>query len=99
MKTKSIWTLVALVAVTLTMHVAAQSPAPVIIQAVGNTPRTVAPAPVIAPPLNTAPATIATLQTIKAANDEILKKQTATLQQLEEIEKAAEQIRIFSKRG
>jgi hypothetical protein len=39
------------------------------------------------------------LQDMKAANDEVLKRQAATLQQLEEIEKAAEQLKIYSKRG
>jgi hypothetical protein len=36
---------------------------------------------------------------MKTANDEILKRQAATLLQLEEMEKAAEQIKIYSKRG
>ena len=43
--------------------------------------------------------TLKTLQAIKAANDEILKQQTATLQKLDEIEKAANEIRVYSKRG
>ena len=36
---------------------------------------------------------------MKAANAEILKKQEATLLQLEEMGKAAEQIKIYTKRG
>ena len=36
---------------------------------------------------------------MKAANAEILKKQEATLLQLEEMAKAAEQIKIYTKRG
>lgn len=36
---------------------------------------------------------------MKAANEEMLRKQEATLQQLDEIQKAAEQLKIFSKRG
>ena len=36
---------------------------------------------------------------MKSANDEILKKQTATLLQLDELQKAAEQLKIYSKRG
>jgi hypothetical protein len=39
------------------------------------------------------------LQAMKAANDEILKQQTATLEKLDEIEKAANELRIYSKRG
>jgi hypothetical protein len=39
------------------------------------------------------------LQEIKTANAEILKQQEATLQKLDEIEKAANEIRIYTKRG
>jgi len=39
------------------------------------------------------------LQEMKAANEETLKKQAAILQQLDELEKTADQIRIYSKRG
>ena len=43
--------------------------------------------------------TLKALQAIKAANDEILKQQAATLEKLDEIEKAAQEIRIYTKRG
>jgi hypothetical protein len=43
--------------------------------------------------------TLKALQALKAANDEILKQQTATLEKLDEIEKAANEMRIYSKRG
>lgn len=39
------------------------------------------------------------LQAMKAANEETLQKQAATLSQLEEIEKNADQVRIFSRRS
>jgi ribulose 1,5-bisphosphate carboxylase large subunit-like protein len=39
------------------------------------------------------------LEAIKAANDELLKQQAATLEKLDEIEKAANELRIYSKRG
>jgi hypothetical protein len=39
------------------------------------------------------------LQEMKAANEETLRKQAATLQQLDELEKEAEQIKIYTKRG
>lgn len=39
------------------------------------------------------------LQQMKAANEEILKKQQDTLQRLDELQKAAEQLKVFSKRG
>jgi hypothetical protein len=39
------------------------------------------------------------LQELKAQNEEILKQQQATLDTLEQLEKDADQIRIYSKRG
>jgi hypothetical protein len=36
---------------------------------------------------------------MKEANEEILKQQRATLEKLDEIEKAANEIRIYTKRG
>lgn len=75
----------------------AQSPAPAVVQAV-SPPQAVGPA--AAPAGAMAPSsTLQLLQEMKAVNDEVLKKQLATLQQLEEIEKSAEQIKIYTKRG
>ena len=39
------------------------------------------------------------LQELKAANAETLRKQAATLEQLDELEKTADQIRIYARRG
>jgi hypothetical protein len=39
------------------------------------------------------------LRAMKAANEETLQKQAATLEQLDELEKAADQLKIFTKRG
>lgn len=39
------------------------------------------------------------LQAMKAANEEILRQQAATLEKLDEIEKTANEIRIYNKRG
>jgi hypothetical protein len=79
----------------------AQSPTPIVVQAATSAP---APAPAAArTPMatdsgdNEAQARL--LRQMKAANDELLKKQEATLQRLDEIEKAAEQLKVFSKRG
>ena len=44
-------------------------------------------------------ASIKEVQELKAHNDEILKDQQAALDQLDELQKEAEQLRIFSKRG
>jgi hypothetical protein len=76
----------------------AQTSAPTVIQAVpqANVPATAQPA--AAAPASTQ-ATLQALQSIKAANDVILKNQAATLQRLDEMQKAAEQLKIFSRRG
>ncbi len=79
----------------------AQSPTPVVVQAVQAPLTATVPsgAPVRAAEANPAAAALKTVQEMKAANEELLRKQAATLQKLDELEKAAEQIKIFSKRG
>jgi hypothetical protein len=42
---------------------------------------------------------IKSLQEMKAANEELLQKQQATLQALDELQKQADQLRIYSKRS
>ena len=76
----------------------AQSPAPVIVPAMTPATTTKAAAPEPAAD-NSVPATLKLLQEMKAANDEILAKQAATLIQLDELQKAADQIRIYTKRS
>jgi hypothetical protein len=76
----------------------AQSPVPVVVPAM--TPATTAQSPVTAAVTTTSiQTTIKALQAMKTANDEILKQQAATLERLDEMEKAAQEIRIFTKRG
>ena len=76
----------------------AQSPMPVVVPAM--TPATTGQSPVTAAVTTVSmQTTIKALQAIKAANDEILKQQAATLLKLDETEKAAQEIRIYTKRG
>ena len=76
----------------------AQTPIPVVVPAM--TPATTTQSPVTAAVTTTSTqTTLKGLQAMKAANDEILKQQAATLQKLDEIEKAAQEIRIYTKRG
>jgi hypothetical protein len=76
----------------------AQSPMPVVVPAM--TPATTLQSPVTAAVTTTAmQTTLKALQAMKTANDEILKQQAATLLKLDEIEKAAQEIRIYTKRG
>jgi len=76
----------------------AQTPMPIVVPAM--TPATSAQNPVAAAVTTTSTQTaLKALQAIKAANDEILRQQAATLEKLDEIEKAANELRIYSKRG
>jgi len=76
----------------------AQSSMPVIVAAA--TPAvTSSLAPAIPENSGSIQAALKMLQEMKTANEETLRKQAATLQQLDELEKAAEQIRVYSKRG
>ena len=77
---------------------AGQTPMPIIVPAM--TPAKATQGPVTAAATTTSTqTTLKALQALKAANDEILKQQAATLEKLDEIEKAANELRIYSKRG
>lgn len=87
-----------LTALTLCLaSVQAQTPAFTIVQAA---PANSQPATVVAAPAPSAniESPLKVLQEMKAANDAMLAKQAQTLLRLDELEKAAEQIKIFSKR-
>lgn len=85
-------------AVTLASISNAQSPVPVVVPAM--TPATTAKSPATADSASgSTQAALKALQAMKAANEEILKQQAATLQKLDEIEKAATEIRIYTKRS
>jgi hypothetical protein len=75
----------------------AQSPMPVIVPA----PPAVTSAQGPATPENpgSIQAALKMLQEMKAANEETLRKQAATLKQLDELEKAADQIKAYTKRN
>ena len=79
----------------------AQQPTPpmIVVQA-ANAPATTATAKPAATATSDSAITAAikSLEQTKAANDAMLKKQEAMLQQLDELQKAAEQLKVFSKR-
>ena len=83
----------------LAFAVQAQSPAPIIVQAASAVPTPPTIAPSATQDSDSIEAAIKLLEQMKAANGEILKRQQASLEQLDEIQKAAEQLKIFSKRG
>ncbi len=77
----------------------AQSPKPIVVQAASAT----APAPTsaaVAAPDNSASLqeAIRSLQETRATNSEIMRKQEAVLEQLDEVQKAAAQLKIFAHR-
>ena len=76
----------------------AQTAAPVVVQSAAPAAAPVAQAPAPAAAADGA-AALQLLNALKAANAETLKKQEATLLQLDELQKAAEQIKIYTKRG
>ncbi len=77
-----------------------QTTAPIVIQAANAAPA--APAPRSAAPAASTSdprAAFQLLQEMEATNAETLKKQEAALAAVDELQKAAEEIKIFSKRG
>jgi hypothetical protein len=93
------FTLCCLIAPLAFSIVQAQSPT-VVVQAASPAPvaSTIAATPVPSDS-KSLPTLTKLLQEMKATNEETLKKQEATLQQLDDLQKAAEQMKIFGKRG
>jgi hypothetical protein len=77
----------------------AQSPAPIVVQAASAATVSSTTPPPAAQDSEALQAALKSLQEIKAANEETLRKQEAALQQLDELQKAADQVKIFGKRG
>ena len=75
-----------------------QTSVPVIIQAATPAP-TVAAIPVAAAPENDSSSILRRLQEMQATNAGTIKRQEAALATLDELQKAAEELKIFSKRG
>jgi hypothetical protein len=80
----------------------AQSPTPIIVQAANSaaTATSTSSKPAAsAADVESIPAAIRQLEQIKAANEEVLGKQKATLERLDELQQATEQLKIFANRG
>jgi hypothetical protein len=90
-------TLAILIAFALGGILPAQSPIPVIVPAA--VPVATLKTPPTSSNADSAQAVLKMLQQMKAANEETLRKQAATLEQLDELEKAADQIRIYTSRS
>jgi Tfp pilus assembly protein PilN len=90
--------LILLIVALVAQAAPAQSPAPVVTAASGVPAASTNPAQ-LAPDSSANDAQIRLLEQMKAANEQILSKQNAVLERLEEIEQAAEQLKAFAKRG
>jgi cell shape-determining protein MreC len=78
----------------------AQSPAPIIVQAANSPTTTTSSKPsAITADVQSIPEMIKLLEKIKAGNDEVLAKQKAALERLDELQQTAEQLKIFANRG
>jgi hypothetical protein len=74
-----------------------QTSVPIILQAAAPTPTVVAKS--AAPPESDLKATLQLLEDMQATNAVTIKKQEAALAVLDELERAANELKIFSKRG
>ena len=81
------------------LNVAAQTPAPIIVQAVGQTPAAAAKRAGAGSAADSLLAALPQLQEMLTTNAATIKKQEAALATLDELQKAAEELKIFSKRG
>ena len=88
-----------LLTIALASLLQAQSPMPVIVPAMTPAIKSAPAAPAPSEKSVSLQAALKMLQEIKATNEETLRKQTATLEQLDELEKAADAIRLLSKRS
>jgi hypothetical protein len=78
----------------------AQSPAPIIVQPANASGAAKSTAPAAATTdVQSMPAAIKLLEQIKTGNAEVLAKQKAALEKLDGLQEAADQLRIFAKRG
>jgi hypothetical protein len=89
--------LIILTVLGLGISLPAQSPVPIIVPAAA--PSLPAKAPAAVPVSDAIPALLKTLQEMKSTNEETLRKQEAALEQLDELEKIAEQIRLYTRRS
>ena len=96
---RAIQTFVLAISLAGTVGVQAQAPRPIVVQAANATTVIAAASAPAATESAAVQAAIKMLEQMKAANVETLKKQQETLQKLDDIRKAAEQLKIFSKRG
>jgi phosphopantothenoylcysteine synthetase/decarboxylase len=86
------------IAIFLSGSVMAQAP-PVIVQPANQTAPVSRPVTQATANEDNARATMKSLEEMKAANEEMLKKQQTVLEALDQLQKEADQLRIYAKRG
>ena len=98
MRTTTLFLLPVVIAVVVA---SAQSPAPIIVQPANAPVAATSTSSKMAGAVDaqSIPEAIRQLEKIKAGNAEVLGKQQAALQKLDELQDAADQLRIFAKRG
>jgi hypothetical protein len=106
MKSQLIFVVLIAIGALIASHSSVKSQQPVVVQAANGVTATSSPAGPVAPARSSTAASpeafviaIRTLEQIKSGNAEVLKRQEATLQQLDQLQQAAEELKIFSKRG
>src|ERR1700722_15513183 len=77
----------------------AQSPTPIIVQAASAIPSTSSAARAVPVNVSSVPEAIKLLEQMKASNQEILSKQEGTLERLDDLQKTADQLKIFTRRS
>jgi prophage DNA circulation protein len=93
--------LVAISALGIRANAQAQAPTPIVVQAATSTAAATSASRATTPgaDLQSLAAAIKALEEIRAANEDVLAKQKAALEKLDELHDAAEQLQIFAKRG
>ena len=106
MKSQLIFIVLIATGALIASHSSVKSEQPIIVQAANGVTATSSPGAPVAAARNSSTASpeafvvaIRTLEQIKSGNAEVLKRQEATLQQLDQLQQAAEELKIFSKRG
>jgi hypothetical protein len=79
--------------------VRAQSPTPIIVQAASALPATSSATRAVPVNVSSVPEAIKLLEQMKTSNQEILSKQEAALERLDDLQKTADQLKIFTRRS
>jgi hypothetical protein len=91
--------LIGLATILAAQMIEAQSSDPIVVQAASAVPTSASVPAQLPQPPQSLETSIRLLEAMKAANEEILAKQKAVLERLDEMQKAAEEMKGFAARG